>query len=120
VPVDRLGEHPAGEQADRRARGRDEAVDPDRLRLLGGLREHRHDHPEDDRGAERAAGALEEAGGDEHLLGLSHAAQDRREREHDQAGDEHALAADEVADPAGEQQQAAERDEVGVDDPGEA
>ena len=34
VPVDRLGEHAAGEQAERRARGGDEAVHADRLRLL--------------------------------------------------------------------------------------
>ena len=37
-----------------------------------------------------------------------------------ESGEQHAPAADEVAEPAGEQQQPAEGDEVGVDDPGEA
>ena len=36
-----------------------------------------------------------------------------------QAGEEDAALADQVADPAGQQQQAAEGDHVGVDDPGE-
>ena len=39
--------------------------------------------------------------------------------EDDEAGEEHALAPDEVAEPAGQQQQAAEGDEEGVDDPGQ-
>jgi hypothetical protein len=119
VPVDRLGQDAAGQQADRRARGGDEAEDADRLGLLGGLREHRHDHPEDDRGGQRAADALHEARADEHLLALRDAAQQRRDGEDEQAGEEDPPAADEVAEPAGEQQQAAEGDQVGVDDPGE-
>ena len=101
-------------------RRRDEAVDPDRLGLVGGLGEHRHDHPEDHRGAERAADALEEARADQHGLGLGDAAQDRRGREQDQSGEEDALAPDEVAEPAGEQEQPAERDQVRVHDPREA
>ena len=36
-----------------------------------------------------------------------------------EAGEEDSLAAGEVAEPAGEQQQAPERDQEGVDDPGE-
>jgi hypothetical protein len=40
--------------------------------------------------------------------------------EHRGAGQEHALAADQVAEPSGQQQQAAERDQIGVDDPAEA
>ncbi len=39
------------------------------------------------------------------------------DREADQAGDERPLAAEQVADPAAEQQQAAERERVGGDDP---
>ena len=39
---------------------------------------------------------------------------------HGEAGEEHGPAADQVAEPAGEQQQAAERDQVRVDDPREA
>ena len=37
-----------------------------------------------------------------------------------QPGEEDALAADQVAEPARQQQQAAERDQVGVDHPGQA
>jgi hypothetical protein len=39
--------------------------------------------------------------------------------EGDHAGEEHALAAEEVAEPAGQKQEAAERHEEGVDDPSE-
>ena len=120
VPADRLGQDAAGEQADRRARGRDEAVDADRLRLLGGLREHRHDHPEDHRGGHRPADALDEARGHQHLLALGQPARERRDGEDGEAGEEQAAAAEQVAETTGEQQQAAEGDQVGVDDPREA
>ena len=51
VPVQRLGEYAADQQADRRAGGGDEAEDADRLRLLARRGEHRHDHAEDHGGA---------------------------------------------------------------------
>jgi hypothetical protein len=120
VVVDRLRQHAAGQQPDRAAGGGDEAVDPDRLGLLARLGEHREDHPEDHGGGHRAADALDEAGRDERLLAPGDAAQQRREREDAQAGHEDALAPEQVAEAPGEEQQAAERDEVGVDDPGEA
>ena len=63
-----VGEDAAGEQADRAARRRHEPVHADRLRLLARLGEHRHDHPERDRRGQRAARALDEPGGDQHLL----------------------------------------------------
>ena len=78
VPVDGLGEHAAGEQADRAAGGGDERVDADRLGLLARLGEHRHDHPEDDGGGHRAADALHEARRDQHRLALRQAAQRAR------------------------------------------
>ena len=120
VPVDRLGQRAAGQQPDRGAGRRDEAVDPDRLRLLARLGEHRDDHPEDHGRGERAAGALHEARRDQHLLALGQPAQQRGDGEDREADHEDALAADQVADAPGEQQQAAERDQVGVDHPGEA
>ncbi len=46
VPVDRLGEHPAGKQPHGAARGGHEGVDADRLGLLARLGEHRDDHAE--------------------------------------------------------------------------
>ena len=120
VPVDEVGEHAAGQEADRAARRGDEAVDADRLRLLARLREHRHDHPEHDGRGERAAGALDEARGDQHLLALRGRAQQRGHREDGQADQEHQPAADQVTEPSGEEEQAAERDQVRVDDPREA
>ena len=119
VPADRLGQHATDEQADRAAGHRDERVDADRLGLLLRLGEHRHDHPEDDRRRQGAADALHEARADQHALGLRDRAQQRRAGEHGEADQEDAALADQVADPAGQQQQPAERDQVGVDDPGE-
>ncbi len=119
MPVDRLGEHAAGEQADRGARGGDEAEDADRLRLLARLGEHHHDHPQDHRRADRSTGALDEAGGDQHLLGLRDRAEQRGRGEDPEADQEDAPLADQVAEAPREQEQAAERDQVGVHDPGE-
>ena len=98
VPRDGLGQHAAGEQADRGARGGDERVDADRLRLLPGLREHRHDHAEDHGRGHRAADALQEAGADQQALARGQAAEQRGEREEREAGEEHPLAADQVAE----------------------
>jgi hypothetical protein len=47
------------------------------------------------------------------------AAQDRGGREHRHPEQEHTLAAEEVPESPGEEQEASERDEEGVDDPGE-
>ena len=120
MPADRLGEDSAGEEADRAAGRGDEPVDPDRFRLLARLREHRHDHPQHDGRGEGAGDSLDEPGGDQHPLVLGDGAEQGGEDEDGQPGEEDPPFADQVADPADEQQQAAERDQVGVDDPGEA
>jgi hypothetical protein len=117
VPVDRLRQHPAREQPDRPAGRGHERVDADRLRLLARLREHRHDHPEDHRRGHRAAGALEEARADQNALAGGDAAQDRGDREHCEPREEDLPAPDQVAEPPGQQQQAAERDQIGVHHP---
>ena len=83
------------------------------VRELGG------DDGEDDRRAHGAAEALDEAGGDEQVPRLGEAAQRRGDREEHEADEEHAPAADQVAQPAGDEQEAAEGDQVGVDDPGQ-
>ena len=120
VPGDRLGEDAAEQQADRAAGRGDEAVDADRFRLVGGLREHRHDHPQDHRRGERAADPLDEAGADQDRLRRRGRAEQRGGGEDRQPDEEDAALAEQVAEPAGEQQQAAEGDQVGVDDPGQA
>ena len=53
------------------------------------------------------------------VLVLREAAQHRGQREQRHPAQEHPLAPHQVAQPAGQQQEAAERDQVGVDDPGQ-
>src|SRR5207245_11614751 len=55
----------------------------------------------------------------ERRRALGKPAQNRRSREQDHPGQEDLLAADEVAGPAGQEQQAAIGDQVRVDNPGE-
>jgi len=50
VPVQHLGEDAPGQQAHRRAGGRDEGEHPDRLGLFPGFGKHGHDHAQDYRG----------------------------------------------------------------------
>ena len=66
---------------------------------------------------QRAEDALQRAGADEDAEALRGAADRRGDGEAEQAGDEHALAAEEVAEATAEQQQAAEGQGVGGDDP---
>ncbi len=120
VPVDRLGEDPAGEQPDRPAARRDEGVDPDRLRLLPRLREHRDDHPQDHGRGHRAAHALYEARAHEHPLALREPAQKRCGREQREAREEDVAAPQQVAEAPRQEQQAPERDQVRVDRPSQA
>ena len=83
------------------------------MRELGG------DDREDHRRLHRGADALDEAGADQRTLLGRQPAQRRSGGEHDHAGEEYALAAEQVAEPTGEQQEARECDEKGIDDPGE-
>src|ERR1043165_6858598 len=85
--------------------------------LLPLLREHGDDHAEDDGGGHRATDPLYEPRGDEQSLCGGEPAEQRRDREDGDATEKHPVAADEVPDPAREQQQPAEGDEVGVDHP---
>src|SRR5918997_1752429 len=96
VPVDRLRQHAADEQANRAAGGGDEGEDADRLGLLPRFREHGDDHAENDRRGHRAARALEEPRPHQHLLALRDPAQQRGHREHPEPDEKDALAGDEV------------------------
>jgi hypothetical protein len=119
VPVDRLCEHPAKQQPDRAAGNGDERVDPDRLGLLPGVREHRHDHPQDYRRRQRSAHTLDEARSDQQALALGERTEQRRAREHGETDEKDAPLADQVADPTGQQEQATKRDQVRVHHPRE-
>ncbi len=120
VPVQRLGEDSAEDLADRRAGRADEAEGADGTAALARLGEERDEHAEADRGGQGAADALEEAGGDQQLRAGGEGAQQRGRGEQRQAGDEHLPAADEVPEPAGQQEQPGEGDQIGVDGPGQA
>jgi hypothetical protein len=67
--------------------------------------------------SENVVEMLEGARGDQHPLAHRQAVQQRGHGEDDEAGQEEALPADQVAGPAAEQQEAAEDERVGVDDP---
>ncbi len=115
----RLRQRAPGEQPDRAAPGGDERVQAHRLRLLGFLGELRDDDREDHRRGHRAADPLHEATGDQHRLAVRDAAEHRGGSEQDQPGEEDFLAADQIAHPSSEQQEAAEGDQIRVDHPRE-
>ena len=83
------------------------------------LRELRDDDREDHARGDRPADPLKQPREDQQRLVLGDPAQDRRRREEDEAREKDLLAPDQVADPAGEQQEAAEGDQVAVEDPRE-
>jgi hypothetical protein len=111
------GERAAEQQPDRGARTRDRAVDPEGLAPLLGVAERRGQQRQRGRREHRGEHALAGTGGDQHGEVDRRAADRRGHGEADQAGEEHDLAADQVGQPAAEQQQAAERQRVGGHDP---
>jgi hypothetical protein len=119
MPAQRLGEQSSGEQPERSAGDRHEHVGAHRAGPLRRGRELGDDDREDHGRLRRRADTLEEAGADQHPLRGGDAAQERCERERDHAREEDALSPDQIAEPAGEEQQAAERDEERVHDPGQ-
>ena len=120
MPAERLGQRAAGQQADRAAAGDDERVDAHGRGALARLAELGDDQREDHGRRDRAAEALDEARRDQLGLRLGEAAERRGGGEDDKAGEEDALATDQVADAAGEEEEGAEGDHVGVEDPREA
>ena len=119
LPADVLGED-AAEQDARGATGSgDRAPHAQRLVALGAVGEGGRDDRQRRRREQRGAHALNGAGGDQRRLGLGEPADQRREREQDEPADEDPAAAEEVGKPAAEEQEAAEGQDVGVDDPGE-
>ncbi len=119
VPVDQLRQRASGEQPKRAAAGDHEHEDAHRLGALRGLGEAGDDEGEDDSRGHRAADTLQESRRDQGRGVDSQAIESRGHGEDRHACEEHPLAADQVAGPAGEQEQAAVGDQVAVDDPGE-
>ena len=81
------------------------------------FRERRRDDRERGRRDERGAEPLERAAGDQHPGVHGEPVEQRRDGEHDEAEEEQPLAPEQVARAAAEQQEAAEDERVGVDDP---
>ncbi len=119
VPVEGVREHPSEQHADRPAARGDEAEHAHRLRALGRLREERHHQRQRDGGHDRAADALHGACADEHLLRRRESACSRSKREQGDAEQEQPSVAEDVAQPAAEQQEPTEGDQVRIDDPRE-
>ena len=119
VPVDGFGQHPAGQQTQRAPAGDHEREHAHGLGALFGPGEAGDQQRDDDAGRKRAAHPLQRAGRDKGDRVLSQPAEHGRHREHHHAGEEHLLAPDQVPGAAGQQEQAAVGDQVGVDDPGQ-
>ncbi len=117
APVEVLGEQAAGQQADRRARTGHRGEHAEGPVAFGPLVEVGGDQGEGRRRADRAADALECAGGQQHAAVLREAAEQRGQPEQQSAGDEDPSPAEDVARASAEQQQAAEGERVGVDHP---
>ena len=119
MPVERARQHAAEQHADAAAARHDEPEHAHRLRAVGRLGEEHHDQRERDRRDDGAAEPLHGARGDQHSLRARQAAGERRQREERDAEQEEPAVAEQVAEPAAEQQEAAEREDVGVHDPRE-
>ena len=119
MPVEQVGEDAAEQDADRAAARRDEAEDAHRLRALGRLREEIHGQRQRDGRGDGAAESLHGARRDQELLRRREAARERGGREQPDAREEQAPLTVEVAEPAAQEEEAAERQQIGVHDPGE-
>ena len=110
-------EHAAEQDADGGTATCGGAVDSERAVALAALGEGRHQERERGRCKQRAAEPLQGAERDQRRLRPGETAEQRAGREDGQACDEEAPAAEQVAEPAAEQERAAEEDRVGRDHP---
>jgi hypothetical protein len=117
APAERLGEHPAEQRAEAEPTGARRRPDAERAVPARALRERRVD--EGQRRGEQGgrADALDDPSADQRLRRGGEAAERRSRGEQDDAGEEQAAPAQQVAQPAGEQQQAAEGDRIAADHP---
>ena len=119
MPAERVGEDPAEQHADAAAAGRDEAEDTHRLRPLGRLGEQAHHQRQGHSGRDRPAESLHRPRPHEEPLRGCETARERGDGEEADPGNEQATVAEEVTQPAAEQEEAAVGEEVPVDDPGQ-
>ena len=114
APREQVGQQAAEHQADAAAATCDGAVVGDGARALAALAERRRQQRERGRCGDRGADALHGARGQQPLGRGRQAAREGGGGEESDAGHEHAPAAEDVAGPRAQQQQAAERQRVGV------
>ena len=119
MPAECLGQKAARKEPERATRDRDEDVGTHRARPCVGLGELRDNDRQDHRRLCGSADALQEASGDKPAGARGRAAEDRGQREDHDAGEEDSLSAEQVAQTAGEQQEAPEGDQEAVHDPGQ-
>jgi hypothetical protein len=120
VPARVLHEQSADDQPGGRAHGPGEGERADRPALVGRAVEQPDDHAEGDGGRHRRPCPLDEPGRDQHPRAGREAARERGGDEDRDPGEEHPLPAKQVTQPAAEQQQAAESDQVGGHHPAQA
>ena len=114
------GQQASGDQADGAAGDAHRGVHAHRPVPGRALREGGRDQRERGRRDRRGACALDGAGREQPRLGGGEPARQRSRREQQQPGYEHLAAAEQVPGPAGQQQQPAEGQRVGVDHPFQA
>ena len=119
MPVEGVGEDAAEEHAEAAAAGHHEAEDAHRLRPFGLLGEEVHHQRQRDGRDDRAAEPLECPRRDQKPCRRGHTARDRGNGEERDADQEHPAMAVEVTEPAAEQEEAAEREEIRIHDPRE-
>ena len=119
VPAEQPGQHAAEQHADRAAAGHDEAEEAHRLRPLAGLGEQAHDQRQGHRRHRGAAEALDRAADDQQARAGRQAAGDELRVKATTPPRKTPLVAVQVAEPARQQQEAAEGEHVGVDHPGQ-
>ena len=116
-PRERGREHAAEDETDGASTDGDRGPHAHRLRPLRALLERRRDDRQRGRRDERGSETLEPAEEDERLRARREPVEERCDREDHDADEEDALAPDEVACAPAEEQEAAERERVRVDDP---
>ncbi len=119
LPAEAVGEDAAEQDAGGAAGSGDRAPDAERFVALGPVPEDRGDDRERGGGDDRGAQSLGGAGGDQLGFGGGEARCQRGDRDQHQPGHEDAPAPQQVRGAAAEQEEAAEGEHVGVDDPGQ-
>ena len=119
TPRDQLGQQAAGHESCGAAGSRHRGVETNGADPLLSFRERGGEEGEGTGCSQRRAQALDGPGPEERPPGDRQAADERAHGEDPDAEQEHPAAAEQVARPGSQQEEASEREDVGVDDPRE-